>query len=397
VQYTQAQVGDKAATRLDHTANLGLGLLMAAALAFDLRVLAQTQAGGQWPFDLGVGIAVGAAAFLRNRLPAAACAVAGLAVYAAAALATGHWRLWPVSLLGAAAIGLVILAVSAARTLPPRRAVFVGVLGVLVMAGAGAAHTSYAPAARTALALTGITLWGAALAAGVWLRYLDHREHTTVEAIRREERLELARELHDVVAHHVTGILVQAQAARFTAAQHPDAAGDALANIETAGSETLTALRRLVGLLRDPCDTAGHAAPEAIDQLVRRFSAQTTPTELHVPAGFDTAAWPSEIASTAYRVVQEALTNIARHAPGATSVAVTITPAAGRLTIEVIDDAPASHPRPVRTGAGYGLIGMRERVEALGGALRSGPREHTGWIISASLPMPTPMPQTARP
>jgi signal transduction histidine kinase len=360
---------------------------MAAALAFDVRLLAQTQAGSQWPFDLGVGIAIAAAALLRNRRPAT-CTAAGLAVYAAAALAAGRWRLWPVSLLGAALIGLAILAVLAARTLPPRRAVPLGALGVLVMVTAGVAHASYEPTARAALALTGVTIWGAALAAGVWLRYLDHRATMTVEAVRYEERLELARELHDVVAHHVTGILVQAQAARFTAAQHPEAAGDALANIETAGSETLTALRRLVGLLRNPGDTASHAPPEAIDQLIRRFAAQTIPVELRAPSDLDTTAWPPEIASTAYRVVQEALTNIARHAPDATSVAVSITPASGQVTIEVTNDAPATQARSVRTGGGYGLVGMRERVEALGGALRCGPRGHTGWIISASLPMP---------
>jgi signal transduction histidine kinase len=109
---------------------------------------------------------------------------------------------------------------------------------------------------------------------------------------------------------------------------------------------------------------------------------------MHVPADLDSATWPPEIASTVYRVVQEALTNIARHAPDATTVAVTITSAAHQLTIEVTDDARSAHTRPARTGGGYGLIGMRERVEALGGVLRSGPREHMGWAISASLPMP---------
>jgi len=142
--------------------------------------------------------------------------------------------------------------------------------------------------------LAGVTIWGGALAAGVWLRYRDHREIVTVEAIRREERLELARELHDVVAHHVTGILVQAQAARFTAAQHPEAATEALAAIETAGGETLTALRRLVGLLRDPGDAAAHGTLEPLDQLVTRLSALAAPVQLHAPAGLDAAAWPPE-------------------------------------------------------------------------------------------------------
>jgi len=95
---------------------------MAAALAFDLRVLAHSRADGQWPFDLGVGIALAVAALLRARLPTASAAV-GLAVFAAAALAAGHWRLWPVSLFGAALVALVVLAASSARTLTPRRAI----------------------------------------------------------------------------------------------------------------------------------------------------------------------------------------------------------------------------------------------------------------------------------
>lgn len=391
MQHVEPRVGNGAGTHPASTANVGLGLLMATALAFDLRTLAQTRAGGQWPFDLGVGIAVSVTALLRGRLPAA-CAVAGPAVYGTASLVAGHWRLWPVSLLGAALTGLIVLAVSSARTLPPRRAVSVGVLGALVVGGAGVAHTSYAPVARATLALTGVTVWSAALAAGVWLRHLDHREHLTVEAVRRGERLELARELHDVIAHHVTGILVQAQAARFTAARHPEVATDALSNIETSGGETLAALRRLVGLLREPGGTAGRAAPESIDQLVRRFSA-LAPVELRAPADLDTSSWPPEIASTTYRVVQEALTNIARHAPDATAIAVTITTAAGQLTIDVTNEAPATRTRPARTSGGYGLIGMRERVEALGGMLSSGPRGHAGWAISASLPVP----ETARP
>ncbi|MFK0105014.1 histidine kinase [Streptomyces sp. NPDC091217] len=392
MQRVEPQAGDEAGTHPASTANVGLGLLMATALALDLRTLAQTRAGGQWSLDLAVGTAVGVAALLRGRLPTA-CAVAGLTVYGTAALVAGRRQLWPVSLFGAALVGLVVLAVSSARTLPARRAVAVGALGALVTAGAGVAHTSYAPVARAALALTGITVWGAALAAGVWLRHLDHRERLTVEAVRREERLELARELHDVVAHHVTGILVQAQAARFTAAQHPEAAADALSDIETVGGETLAALRRLVGLLREPGDTTGHAAPESIDQLVRRFSATTAPVELRAPADLDTASWPPEIAGTTYRVVQEALTNIARHAPDATAIAVTITSTTGQLTIDVTNEASATRARPPRTGGGYGLIGMRERVEALGGVLRSGPRGHAGWAISASLPLP----ETARP
>jgi signal transduction histidine kinase len=212
---------------------------------------------------------------------------------------------------------------------------------------------------------------------------LDHRQHATVEAIRRDERLELARELHDVVAHHVTGILVQAQAARFIGEQRTETT-NALANIESAGADTLAAIRKLVGLLRDPDDTtARQTAPESIDRLIERFARHGPAVILHAP---DAIEWPPEIASTVYRVVQEALTNIVHHAPHAQTVTVTITHEPRRVMVEVTDDAPATHARPPRVG-GFGLIGMRERVEALDGTIRTGPLPKAGWAVHASLPV----------
>jgi signal transduction histidine kinase len=95
--------------------------------------------------------------------------------------------------------------------------------------------------------------------------------------------------------------------------------------------------------------------------------------------------WPSEVSSTIYRVVQESLTNIARHAPTARSVTVDIAQDHQAVTVEVTDDAPAAPTRPRR--GGYGLVGMRERVEAIGGTLRAGPRGDAGWSVWATLPL----------
>jgi signal transduction histidine kinase len=106
---------------------------------------------------------------------------------------------------------------------------------------------------------------------------------------------------------------------------------------------------------------------------------------LRVPAG--SAAWPPEVTSTVYRIVREALTNVARHAQHAEDVTVTVDQTSSGVTVEVTDDAPPAPSRPAHRG-GYGLIGMRERVETLGGTLRAGPRPGAGWSVLATLPVP---------
>ncbi len=222
---------------------------------------------------------------------------------------------------------------------------------------------------RVLWALAGVITWSAALAVGLYLRYLDFLHRQALETARREERLELARELHDVVAHHVTGIVVQAQAARFAGQDHARELLSALDSIEAAGTSTLAAIRQLVGLMRDPDDAAPGPSPEPIAQLVQRFAEHGPPVDLRLPAGAPTSGWPPEVASTVYRIVQEALTNVARHAPGARSVVVTVADDPQQLTVEVTDDAPASrrHCPGARLRAG-GDAGARR------GARRQAPR-----------------------
>jgi len=206
--------------------------------------------------------------------------------------------------------------------------------------------------------------------------------------VRQDERLAVARELHDVVAHHITGIVVQAQAAQIlarTGSDDPGRLAASLADIEAAGSDALTSLRRVVGLLRDAEDASPVTpGPEALGTLVGRFESRGGPAaRLRLPD--DGAAWPPEVTTTVYRVVQEALTNITRHAPHARLVTVDVSRTPEAVVVEVSDDAP---PSPgLRPGGGYGLIGMRERVEALGGTLRAGPRPEAGWTVLAALPL----------
>ncbi|MGH9125950.1 MAG: sensor histidine kinase [Acidimicrobiales bacterium] len=360
-------------------------LALAAAVASDTARAAS--AGSNWPLDLAVDVVIGATAVLRSRNRSWAVAV-GLALFAVATMVPEGLGFNAGPVQAGRWVALLVLAASTARWVAPHRAAWLAVVGVVVVAVGQSSHGtgSFKPSALDAL--SSVTLWASALAVGAWLRSLDRRHDAALDAVRRNERLELARELHDLVAHHVTGMVVQAQAASFASKDDPEPLLAALASIEVAGSETLTAIRRLVGLLRDPDDTAGvSSAPEPIDQLVERFGRHGPAVDLRLPTELTANTWPGEVATTVYRVVQEALTNVARHAPEAHSVTVTVTHDPDRVGVEVTNDAPAP-PLPARIPSGYGLVGMRERVEALGGQLHAGPLADAGWAVHASLPLP---------
>jgi signal transduction histidine kinase len=276
-----------------------------------------------------------------------------------------------------------VLIGSVIRTVPPVQAGAVAGAGIVVVACGQLARPE--PAGITAVTALGGALWAAGVVAGLALRRLDGRARDTAEAIRRTERLDLARELHDVVAHHITGMLIQAQAAQVLARRDPAKVAGSLGDIEAAGSDALAAMRRVVGLLRDDAAAPPSTDQEDLAELVERFGRQGPEVRLRVPG--DEAAWPPEVTSTVYRIVQEALTNVLRHAPRARSVAVTVGRDPHGFTVEVADDAPPVSARAQHRG-GYGLIGMRERVVALGGTLGAGPRPGSGWSVRATLPVP---------
>jgi signal transduction histidine kinase len=373
------------ALRVGTGADVALGGAMAAAIAFNTLLTARTDRG--WPFGLGVGVIICACALLRGRNRARAAA-GGLVLVALTGLAVALGATSVGPLFGGGLAGLLVLGAAAVRLLQPKTAAIIAVAGTLVIGVSETAGPEGLFDHRVLWAMAGVTAWSAALVVGLYLRYLDFLHRQALETARREERLDLARELHDVVAHHVTGMVVQAQAARFAGQDHPGTLLSALDSIETAGTGTLAAMRQLVGLLRDPDDSGPGPQAEPIGQLVRRFAEHGPPVDLRLPAGAPASGWPPEVASTVYRIVQEALTNIARHAPLARSVVVTVAHDAGQVRVEVTDDAPASrHHRP---GGGYGLVGMRERVQALGGRLHAGPLPSAGWAVQAWLPVPAP-------
>jgi signal transduction histidine kinase len=377
---------ERLAGRIGNGAEIALGLGLALVIAFNALVI--SRADRTWPYDVTVGGVICVAALLRgwNR---AWAAVIGLILFASAGLAVALGAITPDLLFGGGLVGVLVLGAASVRTLPPRRALLIAVVGTIVVAVNETAGPNGLFDHRVLWAMTGTTLWFGALAVGLYLRYLDFLHGQTLDNVRRQERLELARELHDIVAYHVTGIVVQAQAASFSGEAEPERLRSALGSIETAGADTLAAIRQLVGLLRDPDDTEGTlAGPEPISELVQRFREHGPTVDLRLPPGPPVSAWPPEVTSTVYRVVQEALTNITRHAPGARSVTVAIAHDPGQVSVEITDDAPPPPARHSRTSTGYGLVGMAERVEALGGKVLAGPLPNAGWTVRASLPVP---------
>ncbi|GAA2433427.1 hypothetical protein GCM10010191_54510 [Actinomadura vinacea] len=363
----------------------GLGAVFLAAIAGQAAAIAQTWGAWYWvPGSISAAAVCLLALLGRHRPPWPA--VAGLGVTALAILVLLLVdRDLPAEPSPALAVGLAVLIGSAVRTLPPVPAGAVAGAGLAVVAAGQLAAAP--PPAGSSVTSMAVLFWLVAVVAGLTLRLLDSRARDAAERVRRAERLELARELHDVVAHHITGMLIQAQGTRVLARRNPEQVADSLSEIEAAGTDALAAMRRVVGLLRDEDDAAPAApGPERLGALVERFRRQGPEVRLNMRD--EDAEWPPEVTSTVYRVVQEALTNVLRHAPKARSVAVAVEQGPQGVSVEVTDDAPAVSAQPHHRG-GYGLIGMRERVETLGGSLHAGPRPGAGWSVRATLPVRT--------
>lgn len=215
-------------------------------------------------------------------------------------------------------------------------------------------------------------------------RDLEQRRNEAAELAVAEERGRIARELHDIVAHQLSLMTVQAGAAKTVAQSNPGAALEAMAAVEAAGRQALREMRHLLHVLRRE-ESGGGLAPQPgcvdLPSLVSEVSAAGAAVELRTHGRL--SGLPPRVDLAVYRIVQEALTNVLKHAGECAAVTVTVTAAAGGVELMICDTGrgPAA-----TTGQGYGISGMRERAELLGGWLRAGPGADGGFEVCAMLP-----------
>jgi signal transduction histidine kinase len=307
--------------------------------------------------------------------------------------------------------GLIALYTTAAMC--ERRVSLTALVPTAAIAASGSAATADTEG-RTASASFGATV-AVLLVIGVWAlgayaqtrqRYARALEERAADAEREreqlariavhEERASIARELHDIVAHSVSVMLVGVRGARDVLRTSPDVADDTLARVETSGEQSLAELRRILALLRSPAHGA-ESRPQPslgeLDELVADYRAAGLPVRLEVIGA--PRPLPGGVELSVYRIVQEALTNVLNHSHPA-RVTVTLAFHGSRLDVEVVDDGTTAargdaaersgDERPAR-GSGHGLVGMRERVAVLGGELETGRRVGGGFRVAARLPI----------
>ncbi|WP_346776457.1 histidine kinase [Streptomyces sp. HNM0574] len=291
------------------------------------------------------------------------------------------------------AVALLVLLTSVLRHEPRRRAML---LAPPLALGCVAAPARDVNPGHVTLLFS--VLAGVVTVYSLLLRVQADQRVRDVAAVRAFERRELARELHDVVAHHVTGIVVQTRAARF-ASPDPEVARRTLERVEAEADEALAAMRRLVSLMRDGGEgrdaegpaTAPVAGLSEVSELAAGFSRTGPPVVLDVDPGLE-AELPPDTAASVYRLVRESLTNVRKHAHGATSVRVRLRARRTEVELRITDDgrSPGDRGGEEHPAGGFGLVGMAERAAAVGGTLRAGPMPEGGWEVVALLPRGAP-------
>ncbi len=259
----------------------------------------------------------------------------------------------------------------------------VGGLVVIVVVGVLCVASSYT-APVDAIAAAVFLLFPAVLGASV--RYWDTAHERDVERARLREREQLARELHDTVAHHVSAMAIQAQAGRVLADTRPEAAVSALRVIESEASRALAEMRAMVGTLRD--GKAAELAPQrGVADIAELADLPAGDARVDVELSGDLDGLRPAVQAALYRMAQESLTNAVRHARRATRIDVRVEGDVDFVHLTVTDDG---EPAPVgRSSSGYGLVGMEERATLLGGTFTAGPSTPRGWIVDAELPRGT--------
>ncbi len=222
--------------------------------------------------------------------------------------------------------------------------------------------------------------WLVLAAFALAMRYRARAIEGRHDQVRLAERNALARELHDTVAHHVTAIAVQAQAGQYVVDSNPGAAADVLKSIEAIANDSIDEMRRMVGILRRDDESARLVVADSIDVLA---VPEGRPI-VQVSGDAQLDYLPTAIGGALFRIAQESITNARRHSRDVTFVEVTVEHRGDRVHMTVDNDGI---PTTRNSGSGYGQIGMRERVEALGGTFESSARPSHGWRTITSIPL----------
>ena len=345
------------------------------ALVADVGLIAAVLAAGRWPLEsLGFGAAMSAGVSLRVAL--ARHGATGPLVYSPVMGTGGAWPGF------AELAGLALLTALCIRSLTPARGIAAGA----TFAGALAAIAQLrqnGPVSTPVVLALGVVL-AVAVAAGTYLRSVDRTHALESRQVRQDERTAIARELHDLVAHHMTGIVLQAQAATLVADTRPELAYEALETIERAGTEALRSMRAMVGSLRADDGAAPLAPTATIEDLRTVGLRQPGEVPVRVQLGGPVDQLPATIVASLHRIAIEGVTNARRHAVGATAIDVTVAARPEDASITITDDGEPPHPR---LGLGYGLVGIAERVAAVGGTTSAGPGPLRGWVVQATLPI----------
>ena len=296
-----------------------------------------------------------------------------------AGVRTPRTLLVPPVRIGEAAAVLILAFLLAWKAPLPRAAVALTALTLVSLHAI--AFRSHGLLSRTDTALLFLMAGLIAVGGGLLMRMRDRSREALAaaaeERVRRDERLDMARELHDVVAHHVTGMLVQAQAALVVGEQDTARAYEMLPGIVDGGTDALGAMRAMVRTLRD--NGAATATSDLTSDLHQLVEKSGLPVRTSIELTEDVRP---ELGRSVLRLVQEALTNARKHAHDATNVEVDVRLTASAVLLSVVDDGTA---RPPHSG-GFGLVGMRERVHELGGRFFAG-ATGDGWLVTAELPL----------
>ncbi len=281
------------------------------------------------------------------------------------------------------ALGLIVYALGRWGTW---RAIIIGVSVATTLSVAGEVVTAVPNWEQQ---LTDALTWGILLAAGIAVRYRSALQRTRADQIRLEERERIARDLHDVVAHHVSAIAIQAEGARAISRTDPGAAVTALETIHATASATLNEMRHMVSILRDNTEPGALTPSDDVSELEVLLNDPSlgTPVELRVTGDLNTL--PASVRAAILRISQEAVTNARRHSTNAQSIQVTIECSDQNVELSVTDDG--DHVSSA-VAMGYGIIGMTERSALLGGTLVAAPLSSRGWRVQATIPIESPSP-----